>query len=139
MYAIRSYYAVNLAASLAVMEKRTLLVDLDPQANATSGTGGTPGGDAEKNIYRVLMAEVPAGDAIRETDLSFLHLLPASSDLIGAEIELVGQEGRETKLREALRPLEERYDRITSYNVCYTKLLRPIDDWHANHLVIFAG
>lgn len=104
--------AVNLAASLAVMEKRTLLVDLDPQANATSGTGGPPGGDAERNIYRVLMSEVPVADAVLETDLPFLHLLPASGDLTGAEIELVAQEGRETKLREALRPLEERYEVI---------------------------
>ncbi|MGB5995549.1 MAG: AAA family ATPase, partial [Candidatus Deferrimicrobiaceae bacterium] len=104
--------AVNLAASLAVMEKKTLLVDLDPQANATSGTGGSPGGDAERNIYRVLMSEVPVADAVLETDLPFLHLLPASGDLTGAEIELVAQEGRETKLREALRPLEERYEVI---------------------------
>ena len=104
--------AVNLAASLAVMEKATLLVDLDPQANATSGMGGDPGGEAVKNSYRVLMGEVPAADAVRETELAFLHLLPASSDLIGAEIELVGQEGRETRLREALRPLEERYEII---------------------------
>jgi chromosome partitioning protein len=104
--------AVNLAASLAVMEKNTLLVDLDPQANATSGTGGTLGGDDEKNVYRVLMAEVPAAEAILETDIPFLHLLPASADLIGAEIELVGQEGRETRLREALNPLEERYEVI---------------------------
>lgn len=78
--------AVNLAASLAVMEKSTLLVDLDPQANATSGTGGPPGGDAERNIYRVLMSEVPVADAVLETDLPFLHLLPASGDLTGAEI-----------------------------------------------------
>jgi chromosome partitioning protein len=104
--------AVNLAASLAVMEKATLLVDLDPQANATSGAGGSPGGEAEKNIYRVLMAEIPAEEAVRGTDLPYLHLLPASEDLIGAEIELVSQEGRETRLREALRPLEGRYEVI---------------------------
>ena len=104
--------AVNLAASLAVMEKATLLVDLDPQANATSGAGGTPGGETDKNIYRVLMAEIQAEEAIRGTDLPYLHLLPASEDLIGAEIELVSQEGRETRLREALRPLEGRYEVI---------------------------
>src|SRR3972149_3327638 len=94
------------------MEKATLLVDLDPQANATSGAGGSPGGEAEKNIYRVLMAEIPAEEAVRGTDLPYLHLLPASEDLIGAEIELVSQEGRETRLREALRPLEGRYEVI---------------------------
>ncbi|HEU5361125.1 MAG TPA: AAA family ATPase [Candidatus Deferrimicrobiaceae bacterium] len=104
--------AVNLAASLAVMEKTTLLVDLDPQANATSGAGGTPGGEVEKNVYRVLLSEMPAEEAILRTDLPFLHLLPAAGDLIGAEIELVGQEGRETRLREALHPIENRYEVI---------------------------
>ena len=104
--------AVNLAASLAVMEKRTLLVDMDPQANATSGISGDPGGDTEKNIYRVLMGEMPAAEAVRGTDLPYLHLLPASGDLIGAEIELVTQEERETRLREALRPLEGSYEVI---------------------------
>lgn len=103
---------VNLAASLAVMEKRTLLVDLDPQANATSGVGGAPGGEDDKNIYRVVMAELPVTEAVCETDLPFLHLIPATADLIGAEIELVGREGWETRLREALRPLVERYEVI---------------------------
>lgn len=104
--------AVNLAASLAVMEKKTLLVDLDPQANATSGVGGAPGGETETNIYRVLLSEVHPGEATRDTDLPFLHILPASEDLIGAEIELVGLEGRETRLREALQLLEDRYEVI---------------------------
>jgi chromosome partitioning protein len=84
--------AVNLAASLSVMEKKTLLVDLDPQANATSGVGGSPGGETDRNVYRVLMGEVTAAEAVRETALPFLHLLPASYDLIGAEIELVTME-----------------------------------------------
>ena len=71
--------AINLAASLSVMERKTLLVDLDPQANATSGVGGAPGGDVERNIYRVLMGEIPVAEAIRETELPFLHVLPSSS------------------------------------------------------------
>jgi chromosome partitioning protein len=104
--------AVNLAASLAVMEKWTLLVDMDPQANATSGIGGDPGGDSEKNIYRVMMDDMPVAEAVRGTELPYLHLLPASGDLIGAEIELVTQERRETRLREALRPLEGSYEVI---------------------------
>ncbi len=104
--------AVNLAASLAVMEKRTLLVDLDPQANATSGIGGDPGGDTEKNTYLALMGEISAAEAVRGTDLPYLYLLPASGDLIGAEIELVTQERRETRLREVLRPLEGSYEVI---------------------------
>ncbi len=104
--------AVNIAASLSVMEKRTLLVDLDPQANATSGVGGTPGGDAERNIYRVLMGEIPVAEAVRATDLSYLFLLPASYDLIGAEIELVTMERRERRLAEALAPLAGEFEVI---------------------------
>jgi chromosome partitioning protein len=104
--------AVNLAASLSVMEKKTLLVDLDPQANASSGVGGTPGGDEERNVYRVLMGEISVAEAIRETVLPFLFLLPASADLIGAEIELVPMERRERRLAEALAPLAEEYEVI---------------------------
>ncbi len=104
--------AVNLAASYAVMERSTLLVDLDPQANATSGTGSLPEAEDEKDVYRVLMAELPAEEAIRATELPSLKLLPASADLIGAEIELVGREGRETKLREVLRSVEDRFEVI---------------------------
>ncbi len=104
--------AINLAASLAVMERRTLLVDLDPQANATSGSGGAPGGVEEKNVYRALMGEVSLSETVRETDLPFFHIVPASVDLIGAEIELVGVEGRETRLREALSPVLADYEVI---------------------------
>lgn len=104
--------AINLAASLAVMERKTLLVDLDPQANATSGSCGTADGTDEKNVYRALMAEIPLPEAIRPTDLPFFDIVPASVDLIGAEIELVGTEGRETRLRDALRPVLDRYEVI---------------------------
>lgn len=102
--------AVNLAASFAVMEKRILLVDLDPQANATSGLGETAEGAGDRNAYRILLGEIEASSAVRETTLPFLRLLPASPDLIGAEIELVGMEGREKRLARALRPLEGEYD-----------------------------
>ncbi len=99
--------AVNLAASLAVMEYPTLLVDLDPQANATSGVGGAA--DSEKDVYRALLSEIPAAEAIRRSDLPFLHVLPSSGDLIGAEIELVPLPRRENRLADALRPLAEQY------------------------------
>ena len=104
--------AINLAASLAVMEKKTLLVDLDPQANATSGVGGAAGGESGNDVYRVLLAEILAADAIKETGLPFLRVLPASGDLIGAEIELVPLPRRETRLAAALRPIEDGYDVI---------------------------
>ncbi len=104
--------AVNLAASLAVMERKTLLVDLDPQANATSGVGGTPGGEAGSDIYRVLLGEVPLREAIRATALPFLSLVPASADLIGAEIEFVALEKRETRLAEALAENVNEYEVI---------------------------
>jgi len=104
--------AINLAASLAVMEKKTLLVDLDPQANATSGVGGAAGGESGNDVYRVLLAEMLAADAIKETGLPFLRVLPASGDLIGAEIELVPLPRRETRLAAALRPIEDGYDVI---------------------------
>jgi chromosome partitioning protein len=103
---------VNLAASLAVMEKKTLLIDLDPQANATSGVGGIPGGEAGNDIYRVLLGEIAAAGAIRESGLPFLHVIPSSGDLIGAEIELVSIPRREMRLSEALLPVAASYDVI---------------------------
>ena len=104
--------AINLAASLSVMERKTLLVDLDPQANATSGLCGAAGEDPDRNVYRVLMGEIPVGEAIRGTELPFLFILPASSDLIGAEIELVTMERRERRLAEALAPVAGEYEVI---------------------------
>jgi len=104
--------AVNLAASLAVMERKTLLIDMDPQANATSGLGGTPGGESGNDVYRALMSEISLSEAIRETELPFLFLAPASGDLIGAEIELVPALARETRLREAIAPVRDQYEVI---------------------------
>ncbi len=104
--------AVNLAASLAVMEKPVLLIDMDPQANATSGVGGSQEHDAEANIYRVLVGDIPMTEAIRGTELPSLHVSPAGSDLIGAEIELVTMERREYRLREVLATVADRYEVI---------------------------
>jgi len=102
--------AVNLAASFAVMEKRTLLVDLDPQANATSGLGADPAAVGERSVYPVLLGELPAGEALRPTALPFLSLLPASVDLIGAEVELVGLPERERRLAGALAPVAAEFE-----------------------------
>lgn len=101
--------AVNLAASLAAAERKTLLVDMDPQGNATSGVGIEKGALAG-SVYDLLINDVPAERIVRETDLPFLSVIPATRDLAGAELELVSEIGRELRLREALAPLAGRYD-----------------------------
>jgi chromosome partitioning protein len=99
--------AVNLAASLAAAERPTLLVDLDPQGNASSGLGITA---PTTQIYDVLAGSKTAAQVLQGTGLSHLHALPAGPDLAGAEIELVSVEGREGLLRDALAPLLPHYD-----------------------------
>ncbi|HUP19097.1 MAG TPA: AAA family ATPase [Gemmatimonadota bacterium] len=101
--------AVNLAASLAAAERRTLLVDLDPQGNATSGFGIDKGA-LERSVYDVLVGGAPLESAIIPTEIAFLDLVPATVDLFGAEIELVNELAREHRLREALAPVRDRYD-----------------------------
>jgi chromosome partitioning protein len=103
--------AVNMGASLAAAEKTVLVVDLDPQANATSGLGVNPD-DATASSYEVLIGAVPAEAAITPTTLDFLDLIPASRDLAGAEVELVDAENREARLREALDAIRDRYDYV---------------------------
>lgn len=103
--------AVNLAACLAAAERRVLLVDFDPQSNATSGVGVEA--DPDRNVYRVLLGECSAAEAVAPcgfSELPCLKVLPAVRDLAGAEIELVSQISRETKLRDALAPLRDDYD-----------------------------
>jgi chromosome partitioning protein len=100
--------AVNLAASLAAAECSTLLVDLDPQANATSSLGFPPG-SLKNDVYRALTGEQTLEDLSVETALQFLKLVPSSPDLVGAEVELASASGRETRLREALAPIRDRY------------------------------
>jgi chromosome partitioning protein len=99
--------AVNLAASLAAAERPTLLIDLDPQGNATSGLGIIA---PPAQIYHVLAGTTSAAQAIQPTALSHLHAIAAGPDLAGAEIELVSVEGREGLLRDALAPLLPHYD-----------------------------
>lgn len=103
--------AVNLAASLAAAEKRTLLVDMDPQGNAGSGVGLDKEGLAA-SVYDALINEADPASLVVGTELSFLELLPSTTDLAGAELELVATEGREWKLKEALARLDGRYDYI---------------------------
>ena len=89
---------VNLAASLAAAERRTLIVDLDPQANSTSGVGVDPNA-LEQTVYHVLLGTAPAQAVRQNTPLGHLHLLPANPDLIGAEVELISALAREGKLK----------------------------------------
>src|SRR3954466_7628564 len=80
--------AVNLAASLAAAERRVLLVDLDPQGNASSGLGVDRSLFVDKNVYHVLIDELPLREAIYPTDLTYLKVCPADNNLSGAEVEL---------------------------------------------------
>ena len=103
--------AVNLAAGLALSQKRVLLIDLDPQGNAGSGLGH-PGVKIAKGIYEVLAGGASLAEAIVETEVPRLHLVPSGQRLVGAEVELAGVERREYRLKEALRDVEDRYDFI---------------------------
>ena len=100
--------AINLCASLAVAEKPTLLVDMDPQGNATSGLG-IDKDTLETTVYDALFEPAFVEEAIVETSMPFLHLLPSNRQLTGAEVELVAQVGRELKLKQALELIREKY------------------------------
>jgi len=102
--------AINLAAALAAFDRRVLLVDMDPQANATSGVGIDKRAAGE-TIYGALLSGDASG-AVRPTPFANLSLVPSGRDLVGAEIELVNQPDREARLRFALGPLRERFDYI---------------------------
>lgn len=102
--------AINLGACLAVAEKRTLVIDVDPQANATSGVG-IKKEEVERSIYDVLVDDVPLEEVINaRVHFPYLDVAPATRDLVGVEVELVRRRGRETLLRDALAPLRDRYD-----------------------------
>jgi len=101
--------AINLGASLAACERRVLLVDLDPQANATSGIGVT---EANPSMYDVLIDNMPLKEIIRPTEIPTLHLAPSSTDLVGAEVELRDAIGREYYLKRVLEPIIDDYDYI---------------------------
>lgn len=103
--------AINLAASLAVAEKRTLLIDIDPQANTGSGLGCNKS-EIRDSVYHALLGEKSLKDVIIKTELRYLELAPSNIDLTGAEIELVGALARETRLREAISAVTDDYDYI---------------------------
>lgn len=100
--------SINLAASLAANDIRVLLVDTDPQGNSTTGVG-VPKTDLGTTIYDVLVGDAPAANAIRSTQMPGLDLLPADQNLVGANVELVGSDFRETRLREKLAVVKDQY------------------------------
>ena len=102
--------AVNLSASLAVAERRTLLVDGDPQANATSGIG-LDRSNLGTSLYDVMVNEMPFANVVqRSVGFPLLDVAPATPDLVGAEVELVNRVGRESILRSALKSVRDQYD-----------------------------
>src|SRR5690606_17651161 len=103
--------SINLAASLAVLEYKTLLVDADPQANSTSGIGYDPR-TIKASVYECLINDLDPQQAIQRTDTPNLDLLPAHIDLVGAEIEMINLHEREYKMKRVLDQLKNQYDFI---------------------------
>ena len=101
--------SINLAASLAAAEHPTLLMDIDPQANCTSGVGIEPKTVAS-STYEVMIGDVPADDAVRSTEMPFLDVVPSHINLVGAEIEMIDVAERERILKKALRRERRKYD-----------------------------
>ncbi|MBO7397024.1 MAG: ParA family protein [Bacteroidales bacterium] len=104
--------AINLAASLAVLEKKVLIIDADPQANTTSGLNFDPEDGQKRTLYEVLIGKLPAKDALIQTELEKLHMIPSHINLVGAEIEMLDAPERESALKKALAPIRDDYDFI---------------------------
>ncbi|MBO7118396.1 MAG: ParA family protein [Bacteroidales bacterium] len=104
--------AINLAASLAVLEKKVLIIDADPQANTTSGLNFSPSDSNRRTLYEILIGRIKASDALVQTEIANLHLIPSHINLVGAEIELVKAPARESILKEALQDIRDNYDFI---------------------------
>jgi chromosome partitioning protein len=103
--------AVNLAAGLSLAERKTLLIDLDPQGNATTGLGVSKG-NLPRTIYHVMLEGVPILEAVRPTEIPCLAMIPSDIDLVGAEIELVGVDDRQQRLRDALKPAQGSFEYV---------------------------
>ena len=104
--------AINLAASLAVLEKKVLIIDADPQANTTSGLNFSPTNDQGRTLYEVLMGEIDIQDALIQTEIASMHMIPSHINLVGVEIELVEAPNRESILKNKLESLRNEYDFI---------------------------
>ena len=104
--------AINLAASLAVLEQRVLVIDADPQANTTSGLNFSPNNDEKRTLYEVMIGKIDVEDALVQTEMAGLHLIPSHINLVGAEMELYDSPDKESILRNCLAPIRDNYDYI---------------------------
>jgi len=104
--------AINLAASLAVLEKKVLIIDADPQANTTSGLNFAPDNDQQRTLYEVMIGRIDVADALIQTEIANLQMIPSHINLVGAEIEMLEVEERESLLKNALAPIRDNYDFI---------------------------
>lgn len=103
--------AINLASSFAVLERKTLLIDVDPQANATSGVGINVD-EVSNTIYECIMNSIRAEEVVQKTSMDLLDIIPSSINLVGAEVEMVNMLGRELKIKEAIKIVRELYDYV---------------------------
>ena len=104
--------SINLAASLAVLEKKTLLIDADPQANTTSGLDVDPDSDSGSTLYAVLKSRKKMSEVTLDTQIKDLKIVPSHINLVGAEIELIKVDNKELALKEALREVLDQYEYI---------------------------
>ena len=108
----RTTTAINLAASLAVLEKKVLIIDADPQANTTSGLNFAPDNDEKRTLYELMIGEISVEDALIQTEIGNLHMIPSHINLVGVEIEMLDADNRETILKRVIAPVRDVYDYI---------------------------
>ncbi len=104
--------AINLAASLAILEKKVLIIDADPQANTTSGLNYSPESTRGRTLYEIMIGAVEASQTVLPTEMDYLKMIPSHINLVGAEIEIIDLPDRDHILRKALAPIRDEYDYI---------------------------
>ena len=104
--------AINLAASLAALEKKVLIIDADPQANTTSGLNFSPDDDRHRSLYELMEGSISVEDTLIQTEMDGLHMIPSHINLVGIEIEMINEPDRESALKRAIAPIRNNYDYI---------------------------